>query len=511
MPTPRDRDLTALARAEAARRELARRSFAHFVGYTWPGYRWNWHHRVICDALERVYRAALGHPDGLRRLMIFAPPRHGKSELVSRRFPAWVLGLQPSWHVIAVSYSSLLIESMSAAVADTMLGERYAHLFPGVRPHGHRGRVKRSDWGLVGHRGGYRCAGVGGSVTGHGARLILIDDPVKNQEEADSDTLRDKLDEFYLSTLYTRRDRSDTPIVLMQTRWHDDELAQRLIRRADQGGEQWTVLELPAINETGPTATDPRREGEALWPDLFSRDDLAQIRANVMPRVWTALYQQQPTPEGGAIFRAEWFRHYERRGNLVRLGPTGRWVDLSTCEHYASCDLSYKTRDTNDWTVICVWAVVEAHGVKNAVLVAFDRARRPAPETTRLLLEWQERYRWSHVSLEDNGPQAASVQFCQEAGVRVLAEKADTDKVARARQASPYLYAGRVWWPQVSEWRATLEQELTRFPAAKHDDVVDAVVYGVIQLGRLSRLQIVPPSVARAPDAPWRTRVKGGW
>ena len=281
---------------EEARRELARRTMGDFVLYVDDNYRMNWHHRLLCDYLDKLaYKE-------IRRLMVFMPPRHGKSELVSRKFPAYLLGRNPDTSIISCSYSADLASRMNRDVQRLIDSERYLELFPGTQlsnQHTRRfyeTRYTRNNnmFEVVDKKGTYRSSGVGGGITGMGGEYIIIDDPVKNREDADSATMREKVYDWYTSTLYTRLEK-DGCILLTLTRWHEDDLAGKLLKAAQEGADQWTILELPAVCEYPPKPYDERQEGEALWKWKYDEEALFAMKATAGSRDWAALYQQHTT------------------------------------------------------------------------------------------------------------------------------------------------------------------------------------------------------------------------
>ena len=297
---------------QEARRELARRHMSDFVLYVDRNYQMNWHHQLLCEYLDRLAQKEI------RRLMVFMPPWHGKSELVSRKFPAFLLGNKPDISIISCSYASDLASRMNRDVQRLIDSPEYEQLFPNSRLFGKNIRstargsyLRNSDiFEIVNHRGVYRSAGVGGGITGMGGEYIIIDDPVKNREEADSATYREKVYNWYTSTLYTRLEK-DGCILLTLTRWHEDDLAGKLLKASEDGANQWTILELPAICEEPIKPYDIRREGEALWKWKYDESALAKMKATVGSRDWAALYQQHPTPGEGGTFKREWWNYYK--------------------------------------------------------------------------------------------------------------------------------------------------------------------------------------------------------
>ena len=244
----------------------ARSNLFDFTCYTYPGYAGNWHHRLICSYLDLFVAGEI------KRLMIFAPPRSGKSELVSRRLPAFILGHDPDAWIIAASYGADLARRMNRDVQRIIDSPEYRRLFPDTQLWGKNVRsvadgsfLRNSDlFEVVGHKGYYMGVGVGGSLTGMGGRYLLIDDPVKNRKEANSATYRQAVEEWYTSTFYTRLAPGGN-ILIVLTRWHEDDLAGRLLEKAksDPAADQWTVITLPAVAEEPVAAYDPREPGVA--------------------------------------------------------------------------------------------------------------------------------------------------------------------------------------------------------------------------------------------------------
>jgi predicted phage terminase large subunit-like protein len=309
-------ELEALTKLLRARK--ARNSLLGFTEHTNPLYQRANHHEQIAAKLEAVERGEID------RLMIFMPPRHGKSELASKRFPAWCLGRQPSRQIIAASYNSDLASDFGRNVRNIVAEPEFGQVFPSVSLAADSQAANRMN---TNHGGAYVAAGVGTAVTGRGAHIALIDDPFKDREEADSERRRDTVWDWYRSTLFTRL-MPGGAIVLIQTRWHEDDLAGRLL---ESEGDQWDVLELPAINA----------EGKALWPEWYDVRALDRIRATVGQREWSALYQQRPQPDDGTYFQRAWFKE---------------WDKLPAVRYYGSSDYAVTDGD-GDYTVHSVWGI----------------------------------------------------------------------------------------------------------------------------------------------------------
>ena len=262
---------------KGVRIEKARRSLLGFTTYTYPDYQVNWHHKVLCGYLDHFVSGEI------KRLMVFMPPRNGKSELVSRRLPAFILGKDPNASIIATSYTADLASMMNRDTQRIIDDDKYAELFPKTTLFGSNVRtvakgsyLRNSDiFEVVGHKGVYKSAGVGGAITGMGCVYGIIDDPIKNRAEAESLTYRKALRDWYTSTFYTRLEK-DARVLITLTRWHEDDLAGRLLKLAQEcpDADQWTVVNFPAIAEDTRHHDDTRNTGEPLWPDKYPLKEL---------------------------------------------------------------------------------------------------------------------------------------------------------------------------------------------------------------------------------------------
>ncbi len=414
------------------RAEKARRGLIPFTNYTNPSYQPANHHRLIADKLEAVERGEID------RLMIFMPPRHGKSELASRKFPARYLGLHPSRHVIAASYNSDLAKDFGRDVKHLMLGPEFGDIYPGVRL---RDDSQAADRMNTEQGGAYYAVGVGTATTGRGAHLAIIDDPLKDREEADSQNTREKVWDWYRSTLFTRL-MPGGAIVLIQTRWHEDDLAGRLLE-AQPG--QWDVLELPAIDKAG----------QALWPEWYPRDVLDRIRDTIGPREWSALYQQQPQPDEGTYFQREWFK---------------TWRKLPQLRVYGTSDYAV-TEGGGDYTVHTVWGV---DADDNIYRIAKWSGQTAADEWIERKLDLIAKYKplaW----FGEGGVIRKAIEpmltrrmrerkiFCRMEWIASVA-----DKPTRARGFQSRAAMGKVFFEPGADL-----SEFLMFPAGKHDDEVD--------------------------------------
>jgi hypothetical protein len=340
-----------------------------FTRQTYPRYLPAPHHRLIAEKLEAIERGEI------KRLILSVPPRHGKSELASVRFPAWFLGRHPGAKFITTSYAATLAHKFSRRVRNLVASPLYQALFPGMTIASDASAV--GYWAFRDQEGQYLAAGVGGGITGEGCDVLMIDDPVKDAEEALSKTTRDNVWEWFTSTAYTRQDESAGAIILIMTRWHEDDLAGRLLREAAEDGEQWDYVNLPAI--AGPNDVLGREEGEALWPQRFPLERL-RVARNLLRGGWfDALYQGEP-PEalGGRYFRA----FQPTKGSQ----PYHVWPIATVRQRYGfDPDQAFPPlpHETPGWTL---WASVDG-GVRDPYCVLWF-ARAP----DRRVFVWDEQY-----------------------------------------------------------------------------------------------------------------------
>jgi predicted phage terminase large subunit-like protein len=430
------------AASELLARRRARASLIDFTTYTKPDFTVGEHHKQIAEALESVER---GECD---RLMIFAPPRHTKSELASRRFPAWYLGRHPDRQLIAATYSGDFALDFGRDVRGIVQGEEFKALFPDVSLAADSQAANR--W-HTNHGGVSVYVGVGGPITGRGAHCALIDDPFKNREEADSEVRRETVWKWYTSTLRTRL-MPGGAIVLILTRWHEDDLAGRLLEL--QRGE-WNVIELPAIRDEG------QPHERALWPEWYDLAALKRIRSDIGPRDWSALYQQRPTPDEGTYFQRDWFRWYD---------TAPKHLNRYICSDYAVSE------GGGDWT---------EHGV-----FGID------PDDNLYILDWWSGQTaadvWIETLLDMVGSHKPFAAFGESGVIRKAVEPYLTrrarerkefcrlewitrtgDKAAMARGFQARASMGKVYLPKGKPWAEDLLRQLLTFPAGRHDDKVD--------------------------------------
>jgi predicted phage terminase large subunit-like protein len=397
--------------------------------------------------------------------MVLMPPRHGKSELVSRYFPAWYIGVFPDKRIILVSYEADFAATWGRKARD-LLEEHGPSLF-GIRVSGKSSAANR--WDIEGHEGGMITAGVNGPITGKGADIGIIDDPVKNDQEAMSVTYQERTYEWYKSTFRTRLQR-DGAIILIMTRWNENDLAGKLLAAQEEDGEKWEVVNLPAIAEEGDLlGRDP---GQPLCPDLFTIEALRSIEKAVGSFWWASLYQQRPSPAEGGILKRNWWQYYRQTPDRFD-------------EVIQSWDMAFKDTKTADFVVGQVW------GRKGADKYLLDqvRDRMDFPATVQAVRSLSAKWPQARNKLvEDkaNGPAVIATLKNEIPGL--IAVNPEGGKVVRAQAASPDIEAGNVYLPDpsVAPWVHDFIEECAAFPNGANDDQVDAMTQALIRFANKS-------------------------
>ena len=420
---------------------LAHSNLLAYVRLQFPGYKIGPHHRKIAEALMAVERGEI------KRLIIQAPPRHGKSMLTSEYFPAWYLGRNPDRYIITATYGQELADDFGRKVRNQIRSDEHRAAFPQCKLS--EDSQSASRFGTEAG-GSYFALGVGGSATGRGAHIFIVDDPLKGREEADSETYRRRLKDWYASVAYTRL-MPGGAIIIMNTRWHEDDLTGWVM--AEHQHEDWTVIDLPAIDETG----------KALWPEQYDADALDRIKKTIGQREWQALYMQQPAPDTGDYFKRDWFKSYDKAPKHLRI--------------YGASDYAV-TADGGDYT---------EHGV-----IGLD------PDGDVYLLDWWSGQTTSDVWIEtqldmidkwkpqcwigESGPIRRSVEPFL---IRRMKERRSLcrlewlpsihDKPTRCRPFQAMVASGMVYLPSKEDWAQRLLRQLLTFPVGVFDDAVDVV------------------------------------
>ena len=448
-------ELKLSSQEKEAIRVIAKNELIAFNGFVNTQYQASWLHREISRQLERVERGEI------KRLMIFVPPRNGKSEVGSILFPAWLLGKHPEKEIITSSYSGDLAQDFGYKTRNIVDSQEYQKLFKTRLREDSKSKAK---W-LTEEGGGYTAVGVGGAITGRGADVLIIDDPVKNREEAESQIIRDKVWSWYTSTAYTRLEKNGA-IILILTRWHKDDLAGRLLKAQESGGDIWEVVKFPAI------ATHDelfRKQGEALWPTKYDLDVLNQIKNNIGSYDWSALYMQEPIASENQEFKEAYY-HYRTIDEVLAL-TTRRTLTIDTAiSQKASADstgfcLNFTDRE-NKWN-----------------LKAWKKKMSPLELIDDLFTLW-ETFRIEKIGIEKTIYLQAIKPFLDEEMRKrnkflpiVELEHNQTAKETRIRALLPRYESHSIF--HITGQCKDLEDEELNFPQGIHDDVLDAAAYQI--------------------------------
>ena len=406
-----------------------------------------------------------------RFLIVNLPPRHGKSDFLSKYFPAWYLGNFPDKRVILSSYQASLSEGWSRKIRD-ILKEFGPPLFNiEINPNHHRA----NSFEILGHSGGLFSVGTGGAITGKGANIMIIDDPIKNDSEANSLTYRDKVFEWFNSTAFTRLE-PDGAMILIMTRWNEDDLTGRLLNNNfATSGFQWQHINLPAIA----TENDQlgREVGQALWQERFDIDKLNQIKNSIGSYWFSSLYQQQPVPAGTSIFKRVWFQYFDEDDrNFIINEKDGRrkTISKSSSKIFSTVDLASSIKETADYTVILTFAQTNDNDI---LILDIIREKFEAAEHLNLIKYTYQKFKPILIGIESVQYQSALLQAALKEGLPIKSLKADKDKISRALPMASLLEAGKVYFKRNAHYLDAFESELLNFPRANHDDQVDAFAY----------------------------------
>ena len=508
-------------RAEAARRLLelrdAEESFLGFVKLHHPEWKIPKFHLELIDKLDKLGKRILLHSvpgskakaKTIRNVLVTMPPRHSKSTICTVLWPAWMMSRNPRRFIMTCSYNAMLASDFGRQVRDLVADPQTNQAFPGVAlaQDSRAVDVWRTESG-----GAYYGVGLGGTTTGRAANILIIDDPIKAREEAESTTHRNKVWDYYTAALSTRlqpEDNGAEPLQLViLTRWHPDDLAGRIMRTADWKEGRWLHINYQAI--TGrktitpaaflpeddpmkvPTGTvgAPRRmvtEERALWPERFPLEELKR-RERINPRDFASLYQQSPYIEGGNILKTEWWRFYPK--------------DLNP-NHFQSliitADTAFKKDNNADYSVMCVAGISHDGDI---YIVDMIRGRWDFPDLRSRLIHLNAQWRGKGlraIYVEDRASGQSIIQeLRRESGMSVIPYKVHRDKVSRVSAITPLIEGGRVYLPEASPWIDDFINECVSFPSGMNDDQVDAFTMAV---DILSRQSVTPETLFGSLDA----------
>ncbi|QGW02609.1 phage terminase large subunit [Proteus terrae subsp. cibarius] len=481
------RNLQTLEAFKQRQIERAKNNLLDFTLYTNPIYETGWFNELLFAELDQFLKDA--EAGLMPRLMIFAPPRSGKSEAASRRFPAYVLGKHPNWNVIACSYSSDLANRMSRDTQRIITSPRYNEIFPETNltlsRAGAGGAIRTAElWEIINSKGdiqggSYRAAGVNGGITGQGMNIGIIDDPAKDYKTASSPTYQEAVIDWYDTTFFTRADPKINGIIIILTRWHKDDLAGQLLKKAEEGGEQWRVVSFPMeaekheVHELNGKKYRLRKPGEILFPERMPQSfvDKAKQRGSL---VWNALYQQRPTAKGGGLIKSEWFGEYKEL-------PPLKWRAV-----YG--DTAQKTKEVNDFSVFEHWGL----GMDGYMyLIDMIRGKWEADELKRRAVAFWNSCKsirngsLRHMAVEDKASGTGLIQSIRkDALCPIKAIQRDKDKYTRLMDTQGFIESGYIKLPAdkpfVSDFLVEMESINPDFNT--HDDQLDPMMDAITEM-----------------------------
>jgi len=431
----------------------------HLVDFqiaTNPKYKPNWHHEIIARELEHIEK--YGDRD-YKVLVLTVPPRHGKSQQASIDFPAWYLGRNPDKEIITASYSADLAQDFGAKTREKVESEEFQAIFPGVslRPD----ERSRGKW-RTNHGGSYTSVGVGGPITGRGANILDIDDPIKNREEAESEVYRDKVWEWFTSTAFTRLEPGGV-VVIIVTRWHQDDLVGRILNSPELS-KRTKVLSFPAVAMKD---EPPRKVGDVLWASKYNTEALAEIKGAIGPYDWSALFQGQPILSENQELKSEWIQTVEES-----------YVESMSMRRFLTIDTAISKKAAADFTGFSDNRVNR----ENFWYLRAWRMKIDPKELIDLLFTLQEKNSYERIGIEKTIYYDALKPFLDDEMRKrnkflpiIELDHKQTAKEVRIRGLIPRYASKSVF--HIKGACADLEEEMISFPLGVHDDILDATAY----------------------------------
>lgn len=450
-------------------RRKAQRRLIDFIHYLNSEYEAGWFHRELAQALEEFYEQVIRGE--CPRLMVLAPPQHGKSTLVSQFFPAWAMGKSPHLRFVDASYSASLAERNCAATQQLVLDLKYKEVFPEFRigkkiesKDEFKKKQNNEIFEVIGDIGYYKAVGAGGSLTGFNYSIGIIDDPFKDHAEAYSALIRENVWNWYSTVFLTRR-APQHGIILVNTRWHDSDLSGRLL---EQEPDKWKVLNFKAI------ATDDekyRKSGEALHPERYPLAQLTEFR-DKYPLFFAAMYQGSPVPESGALFKSEMFEFCHIPNEF----------DYS----FVMADTAYKDQAQNDYTVFSAFGMLKGElFLRDVWRKKINASEVEMPASVFIKRFLPERFRGCYIEPKGHGiylnqqfPKLG-IPIPSDTMIREFYKDRNKNKIERANNAIPYLGNRKVHINEKINEKEELLKEVLSFPRAKNDDFVDTLIDGV--------------------------------
>jgi len=456
-------------------RELCQDKFIKFVEKVWPTFISGRHHKIMAAAFERVARGEL------KRLIINMPPRHTKSEFASYLLPAWFLGRFPHKKVIQTSHTAELAVGFGRKVRNLVDSDVYTNIFPNLSLQVDSKAAGR--WNTS-KGGDYFAIGVGGAVTGKGADLLIIDDPHSEQEAALAATnpeVYDKVYEWYTSGPRQRLQPGGSIVVVM-TRWAQRDLTGQVIKSsAQRGGEEWEVIEFPAIMPSG----------KPLWPEFWSLEELSALKEELPNSKWQAQYQQNPVGNESAIVKRDWWKIWEED-------------KPPECDYILQTwDTAFEKHQRADYSAGTTWGIFYNHkdgGRPNIILLDTYKKRVEWVDLKRDVLNQYNEWEPDGMLIEKKATGAPLIYELRAMGIPVqeYTPSKGQDKIARLNSVSDIIASGKVWVPQ-TRWAEELVDEIAAFPSGEHDDLVDATTLALMRFrqGGFLRLPTDEPEEIR--------------
>jgi predicted phage terminase large subunit-like protein len=439
------------------KRELAQTDFIKFAHEMWPGFIDGRHHKVMAKKFQEI-------ADGkVKRLIINMPPRHTKSEFASYMLPAWYLGKFPNRKIIQCSNTAELAVGFGRKVRNLVDSEAYSKVFPNV--HLKSDSKAAGRWATSGG-GDYFAIGVGGTVTGKGADLLIIDDPHSEQEAALAATdpsVFDKVYEWYTSGPRQRLQPGGSIIVVM-TRWSKRDLTGKILQAAmEREGEEWEIIDFPAILPSG----------NPLWPEFWPLVELEALRNELPLSKWNAQYMQQPTSESGAIVKREWWKEWEHE-------------NPPKCEFIIqSWDTAFTKNERSDYSACTTWGVFyKDENQEDAHIILLDafKRRMEFPELKEKAYSHYMEWEPDAFIVEAKASGTPLIFELRQMGIPVseFTPSRGNDKIARINSVSDLFASGKVWAPR-TRWAEEVMEEMAAFPNSDHDDLVDSSTQALIR------------------------------
>ena len=425
------------------KQEECQKDFIKFVKSQWPDFIEGRHHKIIGEKFNKIAQGKL------KRLIVCLPPRHTKSEFASTFFPAWMMGLRGNLKIIQTTHTAELAVRFGRRVRNIIDSDDYQNVFPNLSLEADNKSAGR--W-TTNQGGESFYAGVGGAITGRGADLLIIDDPVSEQD-ALSPTAMDGVYEWYTSGPRQRLQPGGI-IVIVMTRWSTKDLVGKVLKKqGDDYADQWEVIEFPAIM---PESDTP------LWPEFWKKEELLSVKASLPVSKWNAQWMQNPTAEEGSIVKREWWR---------------RWETDVPAYYYViqSYDTAFSKKETADYSAITTWAVFEYLDQEQIILLDAKRVRLDFPELKKLA--WEEYKYWEPdcILIEAKASGTPLTQELRRMGIPVTAytPSRGQDKIARMNSVAPIFESGMVWCPD-QDFADEVVEEMASFPYGDHDDYCDS-------------------------------------